>query len=437
MTLHNKYSRLVALATLSAILGLSLLLEGCTDQCTDTRTYTYFEPVYTPLSVIRSSVAQKLPQPLAAVGKIYFKDGFLFVNDPGKGIHVIDNTNPSNPVKKSFINIPGSYDLAIRNNILYADSYVDLVVLDISNINSVKEVYRLENIFQNYSSLGFFADEVRGVVTDWAEVSEVSIEKSECEGQMEPWGGMMYKEGIAVADASLFSVQSAVSPGNSTGIGGSMARFTISADHLYLLDAGSMYAVDIGIEQQPEKKSGQHVAWDIETIFPYEDKLLIGARSGMHIYGLSAPENPEWISTYAHIRSCDPVVADGDYAYVTLRSGTECEGFSNQLEVLDISTISSPSLLKVYPMHNPHGLGVDGDALFICDGNEGLKIYNAEDKKDIDNNLIRHYKNIHAFDVIPFNGVLMLIGEDGIFQYDYSDLSNITLLSHLQLEPQD
>ena len=37
--------------------------------------------------------------------------------------------------------------------------------------------------------------------------------------------------------------------------------------------------------------------------------------------------------------SCDPVVVQGDYAFVTLRGGTECQGFSNQLDIIDISTL--------------------------------------------------------------------------------------------------
>jgi hypothetical protein len=350
---------------------------------------------------------------------------------------VIDNTDPSNPVKLSFITIPGNYDLAIKNNILYADSYIDLVLLDISNPNQVKEVHRMEDLFAYYSSMGFRASDERGVVTDWGEVSEVTIEESECETRLEPWGGFLWGRGIAMLDNAAFSAQAAISPVGSTGVGGSMARFTISSDHLYLLDAGRMYAVDIGSEQLPEKRSEQYVSWDIETIFPYGSRLFIGARSGMHIYDLSAPENPDKITTYAHVNSCDPVVVEGDYAYVTLRSGTECEGFSNQLEVLDISNIQAPSLLSVYPMYNPHGLGIDDDALFICDGRAGLKIYKATDKQNIDKNLIRHYRNIDAYDVIPYQGVLMLIGKSGIVQYDYSDLSNIIRLSHLRLEPQN
>jgi hypothetical protein len=435
MMQNHTYSRLYALLLLSALLGLSILLESCEDRCTDSYSYVYYEPVYTSLAEIRSSVEVVAPKPLATLGKIYFKDGFLFVNEPGEGIHVIDNSDPAKPILKSFISIPGNYDLAIRNNILFADSYIDLIALDISNLEQVTEVSRLESIFSSYNSLGFYADTSLGLVTEWVAKENVTIEKSACEGRIEPWGGIFFRQGIAVLQSASFDAKAAISPGNSTGIGGSMARFTISSDYLYMLDGGNIHSADISVPTAPAQVSSQYVSWDIETIFPYNQKLFIGARSGMHIYDLSTPENPVKLTSYAHINSCDPVVVNGDYAYVTLRSGSQCEGFTNQLEVLDISEITAPSLVKVYPMHNPHGLGIDEDVLFICDGDAGLKIYDAKDKNNIDKNLIKHYWNIHAFDVIPFNNVLMLIGEDGIVQYDYSDLSAIKKLSHIKINP--
>jgi hypothetical protein len=151
----------------------------------------------------------------------------------------------------------------------------------------------------------------------------------------------------------------------------------------------------------------------------------------MHIFDITTPATPTHVSTYAHVRSCDPVIVDGDYAYVTLRSGTTCQGFTNQLEVIDIKDVKSPQLLKTYAMTNPHGLGKDNSTLFICDGSAGLKVYDASDINLIENKQLAHYQDIHAYDVIPFNNTLMMIGEDGLFQYDYSDPKNIKLLSHI------
>jgi hypothetical protein len=99
------------------------------------------------------------------------------------------------------------------------------------------------------------------------------------------------------------------------------------------------------------------------------------------------------------------------------------------LSVVNVIDITLPKLVKTYPMYNPHGLGKDGNLLFICDGQAGLKIYNCSDVLHITDNLVYNYANINAFDVIPIGDVLVLIGEDGLFQYDYSNIRNISLLS--------
>src|SRR5688500_13953400 len=109
-TLENRLQKrihvsLYALLFLFTLLGLSVLLEGCTDRCETTNEYVYFEPVYTTVDAIRSGVGVVEPQQVKAVGKIYFKDGFLFVNEPGEGIHIIDNQNPANPIQRKFLKI--------------------------------------------------------------------------------------------------------------------------------------------------------------------------------------------------------------------------------------------------------------------------------------------------------------------------------------------
>jgi hypothetical protein len=154
----------------------------------------------------------------------------------------------------------------------------------------------------------------------------------------------------------------------------------------------------------------------------------------MHIMDLNSPESPAKLSTYEHVRSCDPVVVDDNYAYVTLRSGTMCQGFANQLEVIDIQDLRAPRLLRTYPMTNPHGLGIDNKTLFVCDGNDGLKAYDASDINNIAKNMLAHYKNINATDVIPYNNTLIMIGEDGLFQYDYSNPKDIRLLSTIEVQ---
>jgi hypothetical protein len=410
---------------------LLLISFGCEDNYEIEQKYSYFEPVYTTTAEIRASVGLIAPQTIREAGKIYIKDNWLFVNEVGKGIHIIDNTNPADPIIKGFLTIPGNYDLAIKGNILYADSYIDLLAIDITDKANIKIAKRMEGIFSVYNRMGSGIDPAKGIITSWEQKENVIVTTSKGQSKIQPWGGFWLDRGVAFAQLS--SVKTATTPGNpsTSGIGGSMARFTIEGDYLYMLDAGSIHSVSIKALANPVAKSKSMIAWDIETIFPHNGILFFGAQSGMYIYGLADPEKPNRISQYTHVRSCDPVVVEGDLAYVTLRSGTNCQGFTNQLEVINIKDLTNPVLLKIYPMTNPHGLGIDNKNLFVCDGDDGLKVYDATDHLKISDNQLAHYKNINTYDVIPYQNVAIMTGKDGIYQYDYSNPKDIKQLSRL------
>ena len=80
---------------------------------------------------------------------------------------------------------------------------------------------------------------------------------------------------------------------SNTGIGGSMARFTIVDDYLYTIDSWTLKSYDITDQLNPVYKEDVNLGWGIETIFPYNGNLFIGAQSGMHIYNLDNKESPE------------------------------------------------------------------------------------------------------------------------------------------------
>jgi hypothetical protein len=121
------------------------------------------------------------------------------------------------------------------------------------------------------------------------------------------------------------------------------------------------------------------------------------------------------------------VVIKGDLAFVTLKGGTTCRNTTiNQLDVIKMSngyTTFEP--LKSYPMYGPQGLGIDDELLFICDGDAGLKIYNAADPMTITDHLVASFPAINAYDVIPVNNYLFMIGESGFLLYDYSNIQDI------------
>ncbi len=91
-------------------------------------------------------------------------------------------------------------------------------------------------------------------------------------------------------------------------------------------------------QHQDLKVENELYLWgNVETVFIAEDMLYVGTSNGMHILSLANPSSPNFLSTYQHITACDPVVVEGDWAYVTLRAGNICGGTQNLLEVIDIA----------------------------------------------------------------------------------------------------
>ncbi len=84
---------------------------------------------------------------IGVAGKITVDGNYIYLSEPYKGIHVIDNSNPSSPKNVSFINIPGNEDMAITGKTLYADAYGDLVTFDISNPLDVVAKNFAANVF--------------------------------------------------------------------------------------------------------------------------------------------------------------------------------------------------------------------------------------------------------------------------------------------------
>ncbi len=418
----------------AAMTAVLILFSGCLrDKCDRTHEYVRYDPVYLTEEGMRVDVSVHGPQDVKVPGNIYYYNGYLLINELQKGVHVIDNHDPANPMNIAFIEIPGNRDIAVRDNILYADMFIDLVAIDISDIQHPALQCRVENVFQQYYS---FAGDL-GYIVEYIPTN--AVEQVDCSDDR--WNNWWWrvddvlwlsaeKSGdFATLDASAFNGSSS-GQGSSTGIAGSMARFTLAKEHLYTLDIANMHVFDLDA-QCPEMKNTVDMRWGIETLFPYQDYLFVGSNNGMLIYDNHNPESPFYLTEFAHAQSCDPVFVSDDIAYVTLRDGTTCQNFINQLDVLDVSNISNPVLIRSYPMQHPHGLSVVDKTLFLCEGNFGLKVFDVEDSQNISDHLLSHVKDIDAFDVIalPQAAVAMVVGAGGIHQFDVSDRTDLKELS--------
>lgn len=416
-----------------AAVAMLFLMASCVkDDCSRVMTYTKYTPVYKTLAEIRVDPTVEPARELKNPGKIYLYGNLILINEKGEGVHVIDNANPSAPAKLAFISIPGNIDIAMSGNTLYADNYIDLLAIDVSNIQNAHLQKRVQNAF---SDLGVDPD--LGILV--AYTSEEVTEEVGCDDQsfmaQNQWGNMQTIDNTGTGANAGVSANVGGSGREAIGIGGSMARFGINGQHLYIVDNQDMHIFDISNSQNPTRVNQVNVGmgWGIETIFPYQDKLFIGSNVGMFIYDNSNPQNPTYLSEFQHSDVCDPVFIDGNFAYVTLRSGTNCQGFTNQLDVIDITNITNPTLVSSTEMHNPHGLTIEDDKLYLCDGSDGFKVFDIADKQAIGQNQLFHDSSIPAYDAItiPRADAVLVIGKDGFYQYNTSNPAALQLLSHI------
>ena len=442
------------------ILGIFALAAVTFSSCTkftQTKVYTANKPVYLSYEELRTSVANDNDRALVKPGKIFLNNDYILINDFETGIHVYDNSSPTTPKHVGFINIPGNIDIAVKDNILYADSYVDIVAIDISDPMNIKEISRVNNALSytipsgiNYGFPVSQIDRNLGVVIKY-EVGEVeeSCENDECgyvyyndvavnRGE---WGGsMMSDEGTVVNFAgNSNTVRSVANSNNQGALAGSMARFMLVDNLLYVISDESTVKV-FGLNQGSLSMQASFSPWSdasgwgmIETLFKVNDYLLIGSSTGMLAYDISNPGSPEYISNYSHMNSCDPVVANENFAFVTLRSGTACGTTDlEQLDVLNIEDINNPYLIDSYELNHPHGLALDSpnDLLFVCDGEYGMNIYNVS---NIERLLFLKNKSGDSYDVIAAYSRLHVIGDGGLIQYEYTEEGEVTELSRISL----
>ena len=381
---------------------------------------------YVVKSAVLDSINGSAAQPIVQPGQLYINGSYIYLNEMNAGIHIIDNSDPTHPVQKAFLNIPGNQNIAIRGNTLYADMYADLLAIDISNPTNVKIQDTLWGVFPYRGSVGGST----AVITTWTYHDTSFRQKASGDPLREPY--------YAITGTTFYTMSAASVPGaanyiasTTTGTAGSTATITLIGDYLYYIpESHSLGVIDVTTPNRPTIATTLSAGLDLETIFPMQDKLLLGSMEGVYIYSLADPAKPVQIGEFKHGTACDPVIADSSYAYVTLHSGSYCGGAANELDIVSAQNLDNTSLLKTYPMTGPSGLGKDGSTLFVCDG-QVVKVFNAADPLNL--RQLTELEVSNAYDLIAANHLLLVVSTGGLYEYDYSDPSHINLLSHLSV----
>lgn len=211
-----------------------------------------------------------------------------------------------------------------------------------------------------------------------------------------------------------------------------MARFTIAGNFLYTVGKTNLKVYNISNPEIPVLTSDEEVGFEIETIFPFKDKLFIGSTSVVHIFSIENPSKPQKLSTAISptvMRRCDPVVAKDSVAYATLRTNGPCGGIASILAVYDIRDVLNPIQVSQVQIAEPYGLGYADNALYVCD-KTSLLVFDIS--KPFEPQLVGNLYNEEFIDVIADSNTLIAWVKQGVVLYDISNKLNPQLISKIQ-----
>ncbi len=413
------------------ILGsLALLMFSCTKD-TGTIELTYFkaDAVYGNLEESRATELNAAASEIVNPGKIYIGEDFILIGEEDKGVHVIDNSNPSNPINTNFINIPGNKEFFVEGDKLYAESIYDFVKIDISNLQNATLDARINDVIATpvYNASGEAL--LNFNYTHVTEQLEIGSEEYN-EAQNFNYVYYDYLESVIPQSAVPSSFA------GTTGQSGTVNRVAVNDDMAFLISKNNLFVFEDN-GSSLELQSSDRIAWGntLETIFVHEDALFLGTTNSMEIWDVETPTSPRRLDVYTHTTSCDPVYPKGDVAYVTLRTGDErlCPGDINALVTLNIEDFSNVIETSQTQMISPFGMTSNEDILYVGEGQNGLKMFDISNAQQP--SLIKFDQGIEAYDIIthPSNPNQVLIaGPNGLGQYMIDDALDFRLESTIQ-----
>ncbi|MFP9114851.1 hypothetical protein ACLI1A_13025 [Flavobacterium sp. RHBU_3] len=222
---------------------------------------------------------------------------------------------------------------------------------------------------------------------------------------------------LAIACSSDSQESTSNSPGTD-GQGGSTAIFALKGDYLYTVDHRNLNVFSLLSATGPVQVNTVQIAFDIETLFADGDMLYVGSQSGMYMYSITNPEDPEMLAAVSHFTACDPVVANGTHAYVTLHTNTWCGNNNNALMVYDITDVNSPLLVHQRGLVSPKGLGLYGNYLLVCD--DVIKIFDITNAEEP---VLATTINKQCNDIIIRGDELYAVGDYGVYNYTLNSAS--------------
>lgn len=206
-----------------------------------------------------------------------------------------------------------------------------------------------------------------------------------------------------------------------SGTSGSITRFATLNNYMYTLNPNELQTFNISNPEQPVLVSELETDYGLETIFIYEGRIYIGARTGLYILGLSDPSQPVLLSqtdrSEEFFGACDPVVVKDNYAYSTVKTIVNvCGDISTQsaLLVYEVSDPENPILSQTFELDQPNGLAYTEEYLYVCmAGANEIGAFDISDPANVVQRPDLNYPLENPFDIIVDGDRMIVSNETG------------------------
>ncbi|MFT5513033.1 MAG: hypothetical protein ACI8SE_001433 [Bacteroidia bacterium] len=130
---------------------VSLILHSCRSTCDKTIYYYAKIPVYGSLEAIRSGFEVIPNQPMDTIEKIVELENAYFLEEKGKGVHVVEKSSTGIPKRIAFISVPGCLSIEAFGEHLFIAQATDVIVVDVGDLVNIEKVSVVKNLYnQSY-----------------------------------------------------------------------------------------------------------------------------------------------------------------------------------------------------------------------------------------------------------------------------------------------
>jgi hypothetical protein len=342
--------------------------------------------------------------------KIWITNNMAFVNNGESGFKVIDISDPVHLKAIGYYDTPGFCDQAVEeNDLVYSvDRNSGLQIIDISDPVNPWQIGSLD-VNSQAQGIDFKDDYIYMNVGGGLEVVDIS-------DVTDPIFNGYYFSGYGTSD-----------------------NVSVRNNHLCFTQRWEwprLNFVDISIPGEPvllhsiDLLGGWSYYMGLIPVDQNDSHVFVGTEDSLRIYDISDFGNPVQVSAYYTTAPIMDVVVDNDRAYISTGE--------NGIQIIDLENIYSPELLGYYNTSGSAGeLTLHSGTLIIANGTGGVQfvdVSNPANPSLIDSIKPHPNSDIFANPVIVGNEMIIVDREwNELFNYDISDLSNVTLLNSLKI----